>query len=311
MNSATHAYLRKKYNIPNGVQIIIKQGQAEIEKGPVTTVLAIAALTALLAAILSGCDETGEVTERENQNAEHISEIRAILEQLIEDGVEFFEVIGSGNENICDFCAEIAGSVFHMDELVIGETAPPFHPNCGCSIRAVESDSGQTERPLDPPPGALGERTENNIAALHPYLQEAARRMLWEMQHELADIGNARIIEAYRSVARQNEVFDSGASRVRGGFSYHQYGLAFDIGFFDGNIFLTNIDWPTWQRVGEIGRRHGFEWGGDWTSFVDPPHFQMVFGHTTSELMNMPLLESSDYLRQLDPNRRHLPQPTF
>lgn len=30
-----------------------------------------------------------------------------------------------------------------------------------------------------------------------------------------------------------------------------------------------------WQRIGEIGKKYGFEWGGDWKEFQDYPHFQM------------------------------------
>jgi len=33
-----------------------------------------------------------------------------------------------------------------------------------------------------------------------------------------------------------------------------------------------------WAGIGAIGRRMGFEWGGDWKSFVDKPHFQWSDG---------------------------------
>lgn len=54
--------------------------------------------------------------------------------------------------------------------------------------------------------------------------------------------------------------------------TYHGDGLAFDIcknvkgqEYSDANFF---------KRCGEIGKKVGFTWGGDWTSFVDRPHFQ-------------------------------------
>lgn len=54
--------------------------------------------------------------------------------------------------------------------------------------------------------------------------------------------------------------------------TYHGDGLAFDI--------CKNVkgqeysDAKFFERCGEIGRKVGFTWGGDWTRFVDRPHFQ-------------------------------------
>lgn len=53
--------------------------------------------------------------------------------------------------------------------------------------------------------------------------------------------------------------------------TFHGKGLAFDI--------CQNIKGREWevsffQKVAEIADGLGFEWGGDWTSIVDRPHFQ-------------------------------------
>ncbi|MBR7082323.1 MAG: M15 family metallopeptidase [Oscillospiraceae bacterium] len=56
--------------------------------------------------------------------------------------------------------------------------------------------------------------------------------------------------------------------------TYHsvEAGLAFDI--------CKNIkgheydDADFWRYCGELGKRIGFTWGGDWKGFVDKPHFQ-------------------------------------
>lgn len=42
-----------------------------------------------------------------------------------------------------------------------------------------------------------------------------------------------------------------------------------------------------WDKIGDIGKAHGFEWGGDWTSIVDKPHFQMDYGYTIGQLLEM------------------------
>ncbi|MCV5090722.1 M15 family metallopeptidase, partial [Escherichia coli] len=64
---------------------------------------------------------------------------------------------------------------------------------------------------------------------------------------------------------------------MRGGESYHNYGLAVD-------IVPTNAQGkPTWQAsrevweaIGRAGERQGLEWGGRWTGFSDVPHFQFA-----------------------------------
>ena len=54
--------------------------------------------------------------------------------------------------------------------------------------------------------------------------------------------------------------------------TFHGRGLAFDI--------CKNVrgheydDAAFFKKCGEIGKRIGFSWGGDWKSFPDRPHFQ-------------------------------------
>lgn len=39
-----------------------------------------------------------------------------------------------------------------------------------------------------------------------------------------------------------------------------------------------------WMEVVQEAKALGFEWGGDWTTFKDYPHLQMVFGLKISDL---------------------------
>ena len=52
--------------------------------------------------------------------------------------VESYEVVLSANPNSCEKCREIAEKSkkrpINIADLKIGETAPPFHPNCGCTM---------------------------------------------------------------------------------------------------------------------------------------------------------------------------------
>lgn len=76
--------------------------------------------------------------------------------------------------------------------------------------------------------------------------------------------------------------------------SFHFYGLAFDIAITD----LTgkkikwdkSSDWNNdgiddWSQVGRLAEKiPGLEWGGNWSSMPDPPHYQVRFGLTIADL---------------------------
>lgn len=68
-------------------------------------------------------------------------------------------------------------------------------------------------------------------------------------------------------------------TRAKGGQSYHNFGLAFDIVVLDA---LGKADWnpkhPGWAAAGELGTALGLEWGGAWKGFKDLPHFQYTGG---------------------------------
>jgi peptidoglycan L-alanyl-D-glutamate endopeptidase CwlK len=53
-------------------------------------------------------------------------------------------------------------------------------------------------------------------------------------------------------------------------------------------IVNGQADWKTtadtWNKIGTVGKSVGFEWGGDWKSFVDKPHFEMQFGNSLAQL---------------------------
>ena len=49
-------------------------------------------------------------------------------------GIDQYQIVLSENSNICEKCQEMDGKIFHIDELEVGVTAPPFHPNCGCTM---------------------------------------------------------------------------------------------------------------------------------------------------------------------------------
>ena len=81
-------------------------------------------------------------------------------------------------------------------------------------------------------------------------------------------------------------------TNVKGGDSYHNYGLAIDFALrtskgkviwdleYDGN----HNGQSDWMEVVAIAKSLGFTWGGDWSRFKDYPHLEMDFGYSIKEL---------------------------
>ena len=73
------------------------------------------------------------------------------------------------------------------------------------------------------------------------------------------------------------------AGAVTPSFHADHAGLAFDI---CKNEKGHAYDDPTFfARMGELGKKVGFSWGGDWRSFPDRPHFQWDAGGLYSSAM--------------------------
>ena len=120
-------------------------------------------------------------------------------------------------------------------------------------------------------------RSEKNIATLLPEVQPMAR----ELVHKATAAGiTIRIISGLRSYAEQDALYAQGrtalgnkVTNAKGGYSNHNFGIAFDIGVFEGGAYRDES--PKYKAVGVIGMDLGLEWGGNWKSIVDQPHFQL------------------------------------
>jgi peptidoglycan L-alanyl-D-glutamate endopeptidase CwlK len=120
-------------------------------------------------------------------------------------------------------------------------------------------------------------RSERTIATLLPQVRPIARALV----HKAADNGiTIRLISGLRTYAEQEALYAQGrtapgprVTNARGGYSNHNFGIAFDVGVFSGNRYLP--DSPKYRAVGVLGTELGLEWGGNWTTLVDLPHFQL------------------------------------
>lgn len=129
-------------------------------------------------------------------------------------------------------------------------------------------------------------RTESNINTLLPAAQAKAREF---MAACLAAGISLKIISGTRTYAEQNALYEHGRTKsgpivtnARGGYSWHNFGIAWDIGIFDGIRYLEES--PLYAKAGAIGKSLGLEWGGDWKSIQDEPHFQLKTGLTLAQM---------------------------
>lgn len=129
-----------------------------------------------------------------------------------------------------------------------------------------------------------------DISQLHPDLQKKVVQLKEKCEKAGLKIG---ISECLRTVKEQDELYAQGRTKPgrivtnAKGYSYssmHQWGVAFDFYRNDGKG-AYNTSGKFFERVGAIGKTIGLEWGGDWKTFVDRPHFQLPnWGSTTAKL---------------------------
>lgn len=116
---------------------------------------------------------------------------------------------------------------------------------------------------------------------LQPLVERKANELIEIMSKKGHRI---RVVEGHRSYERQNQLYAQGrttpgviVTNARGGESMHNFGVAVDFVFRDYGYEAPK---RLWNLLGEEGKKLGFEWGGDWTTFVDKPHFEMTLGYT-------------------------------
>lgn len=155
---------------------------------------------------------------------------------------------------------------------------------------AVVGEKAPDEVKKTDTPALVGEgkpadsRSEKNIATLHPRVRPFARALIEKAAGQGIII---KVTSATRSFAEQDELFAQGrtkpgkiVTKVRGGFSNHNFGIAIDITIFKGSSDPENattpvFESPLYKAIGALGTDLGLEWGGNWTSFKDEPHFQL------------------------------------
>ena len=112
--------------------------------------------------------------------------------------------------------------------------------------------------------------------------------IIQECDTALTGRAKVRVTQGLRTFAEQDALYQQGRTKsgkkvtnAKAGQSIHNYGFAVDICLIiDGKTasWDTTKDWDNdqvadWYECVKIFAKHGWEWGGNWKTFKDLPHF--------------------------------------
>lgn len=119
----------------------------------------------------------------------------------------------------------------------------------------------------------LSQRSIDRLNGVHPDLVSVVKLAI-----ERSDV-DFMVTEGLRSRERQKELVAAGASKTMN--SRHITGHAVDLAAYVNGI---RWDWPLYEKIAKAMKQAAYElnikieWGGDWKSFKDGPHFQIPWG---------------------------------
>lgn len=117
----------------------------------------------------------------------------------------------------------------------------------------------------------LSKKSRDRLVGVHQDLVKVVERAI-----EITEIDFA-VLEGVRSKTRQEQLVKAGASQTMR--SRHLTGHAVDLGaYVAGSV---RWDWPLYHKLAVAVKQAAaelqvpIEWGGDWTTFKDGPHWQL------------------------------------
>ena len=150
-----------------------------------------------------------------------------------------------------------------------------------------------------PPADGIDARSAKNIATLAPAVRPHFEAIAINGGRIARDLGADAytMISGTRTYAEQNALYAKGrtapgpvVTNARGGYSNHNFGIAGDFGVFKGRTYLDGSNAALASKIHKAvaawvkANIPQIEWGGDWTSFRDEPHYQYRTGLSLAEM---------------------------
>jgi peptidoglycan L-alanyl-D-glutamate endopeptidase CwlK len=153
--------------------------------------------------------------------------------------------------------------------------------------------NGKIKGPANRKKGRIIMINSRDISKLHPYVMELCNKLISECTRQGITI---QVTSTLRDEEYQRFLFEEVPGSTNTPLvGAHGFGFAFDVvPIVNGKAVWG--DNSLWTRIGAIGKALGLEWGGEWKSIVDKPHFQYTQGLSGSELRagKMPKFPSID-----------------
>lgn len=117
----------------------------------------------------------------------------------------------------------------------------------------------------------LGKRSRFNLAGVHPDLIKVVERAIGISTVDFM------VTEGLRTPERQKQLYEAGATTTLN--SRHITGHAVDLAAWVGGE--VRWDWPLYSKIASAMKiaaaelKIPIEWGGDWKTFKDGPHWQL------------------------------------
>lgn len=117
----------------------------------------------------------------------------------------------------------------------------------------------------------LGTLSRARLSGVHPDLVKVVEKAI-----KLTEV-DFSVLEGVRSLARQKELLKAHATTTMK--SRHLTGHAVDLGAYVGGSIRW--DWPLYHKIAAAMKQASkdvkvpIEWGGDWRTFKDGPHYQL------------------------------------
>lgn len=134
-----------------------------------------------------------------------------------------------------------------------------------------------------------------DIESLHPKVQPLALEFIAKANQYLNPKGfSVKIISTLRNNEEQQALYNQGrttsgrkVTNARPGYSTHNFGVGFDVGIFKDKLYNPPEADKYYSEIAPIAKRLGLEWGGDWISIKDRPHYQFTGKYSNNDFLRL------------------------
>ena len=225
-------------------------------------------------------------TLKKNSQGSQVKKLQKLL-NILGAALEVDGVFGTGTESAVKKFQQDKGLLV---DGVVGENTWAAITDAAAAKEQTEPNEGIVDPAFWLTQKTWDTHSDNRLATTHPRAKAKFIELIVKADQELGK--KLRVTSGLRTIAEQNELYAQGRTKpgsivtnAKGGQSYHNFGLAIDVVEIKGPQALWSN--PDWNKIGTFGKKLGLEWGGDWTSIKDKPHFQMSFGKTTGQLLSL------------------------